>query len=311
MINFKYMAKKLFWIFTLCLGVSCTSAFDIPAYDGYVTDTANILTEAQHQDLENQIFSFVTGTSAQLWVLIIPTTEWEDISMLAVEVGTKRGVGEKDFNNGIVIVIAIEDRKWFIAVWYGLEWTIPDAIAKRIGEAHFPEYFRAGDYAAWLQLALQDIYAYISNDPTAVHTYEASSSSSISWDNIDPGFIIVVFFLLASWLGRFITSPDPKDKKKRKMTKKGRIKYWIIWWIIALIAFGFWGALIRAMLLSYGWLWIIVALALSGMANGAGGKWWMFFMWGGGSSWWFSSGGSSFGGFSGGSFGGGGWGGSR
>lgn len=299
------MLKKLFWLLIFLLGVSCTSAFDIPAYDGYVTDTANILTEAQHQDLESQIFSFVTGTSAQLWVLIIPTTEWEDISMLAVDVGNKRGVGEKDFNNGIVIVIAIDDRKWFIAVWYGLEWTIPDAIAKRIWEANFPDNFRAGDYYQWLKSAINDIYAYIQDDPTAVHTYEASSTSTSSFD-IDPWFVFVLIFLLAWWLGRFITSPDPKDKKKRKMTKKGRIKYAIIWWVIAAIAFGFWGAIIRAILLSYGWLGIIVAIALAGLASG-GGKWWMFFMWWGSSSW-FGSGWSSFGWFGGGSFGGGGWG---
>lgn len=303
------MLKKILWLSFLLVSVWCTYAFDIPAYDGYVTDTVGVLNQQQEQDLESQIYSFVTGTSAQLWVLIIPSAEWEDISMLAVDVGNKRGVGEEKYDNGIIMVIAIDDRKRFIAVWYGLEWTIPDAIAKRIGEADFPDNFRAGDYYAWIQSAIQDIYAYIKDDPTVVHTYEASSTSSSSFD-IDPWFLMVLFFVFAWVLGRFITSPDPKDKKKRKMTKKGRIKYAIIWWVIAAIIFGFRWFLIRSILLSYGWLGIIVAIALAGLASGSGGRWGTFFMW-----WWgwssFSSGSSSFGGFGGGSFGGGGWGGSR
>ena len=300
------MTKKILWLLILCLGVSFTFAFDIPAYDGYITDTVGVLNQQQEQDLESQIFSFVKDISAQLWILIIPTTEWEDISMLAVDVGNKRGVGDEKYDNGIIMVIAIDDRKRFIAVGYGLEWTIPDAIAKRIGEADFPDNFRLGDYYQWLKSAVDDIYAYIKNDPTAVHTYEASSTS-FSSSNIDPGLLLVLFFVFAWGLGRFITSPDPKDKKKRKMTKKGRIKYAIIGWVIAAIAFGLRGVIIRAVLLSYGWLGIIVAITLAGLASGSSGKWGMFFMW-----WWswssFSSGGSSFWWFGGGSFGGGGWG---
>lgn len=55
--------------------MSCTFAFDIPANDGYVTDVAGVLSQQQKQNLDNQIFGFVKETSAQLGVLIIPTTE--------------------------------------------------------------------------------------------------------------------------------------------------------------------------------------------------------------------------------------------
>lgn len=300
------MLKKLLWLLIVLLSVWWTFAFDIPSYDGYVTDVADILTVEQEQDLESQIFSFVKETSSQVWVLIIPSTEWEDIAMLAVDVGNKRWVGEEDFDNGIVIVIAIEDRKWFIAVGYGLEWTIPDAIAKRIGENDFPDFFRASDYYGWLDLAISDIYSYIKNDPTVVHMYQESVTSS--WDDFDPGFIFILFLFLAWRLGRVITSPDPKDKKKRKMTKESRLKYALIGWAISLIIFGFMWAIVWAIILAYGWLWILVAIALAGLSWGKG--WMMFFGW-----WWswgFSSwGSSSFGWFGWGSFGGGGWGGSR
>ena len=296
------MIKKILWILVLCLSVSCTFAFDIPANDGYVTDVAGVLSQQQKQNLDNQIFGFVKETSAQLGVLIIPTTEWEDIAMLATDVGNKRGVGEKDYNNGLVMVIAIDDRKWFIAVWYGLEGTIPDAIAKRIWEAQFPDNFRAGDYNAWIQAAVNDIYSYIKNDPTVVHAYESSTSFSI--DDINPEFLFFLIIAFAWLIGKYITSPDPTDPKKRKMTKVGWMKFWLIWAVITGVLYAILGTIIGAILLSYAALWILTLFTVLWF-----GSWGIFIGWGRGGS--FGGGGSSFGWFGGGSFGGGGWGGSR
>lgn len=82
----------------------------------------------------------------------------------------------------MLIVVAPNDREWFIAVGYGLEGTIPDAIAKRIGEANFPSYFRDGDYFGGLSAALGEIESYIQADPTVVEQY-STNSQDMSWQD--------------------------------------------------------------------------------------------------------------------------------
>lgn len=297
------MAKKIFWLLILLVGVvGCTTAFDIPVYDEYVTDTVGILSQQQEQDLESQIFGFVKETSAQMWILIIPSTQWEDIAMLATDVGNTRWVGEREYNNWLVMVIAIDDRDRFIAVWYGLEGTITDAIARRVGEAYFPDNFRAGDYYAWIQAAVSDLYAYIKKDPTVVRVYQ--ESSAFSWKDFDPELLFFLVFLFAWLIGKFITAPDPTTDKKRKMTPASRAKFGIVGAVVAGILYAVLGTIIGAVLLAYAGVGIITLFAVVWLGSGG-----IMMMWGRGGSWWFG-GGSSFGWFGWGSFGGGGWGGS-
>ena len=68
-----------------------------------------------------------------------------DISMLATEIGEEWWVGKEDLDNGLMMLYAIDDRKRFIAVGYGLEWALPDSIVRRIGEHNYHEVFREWD----------------------------------------------------------------------------------------------------------------------------------------------------------------------
>ena len=72
-------------------------------------------------------------TTAQLVVLTVDSTDGEDISDYAVEVGRKWGIGSKDKNNGVLIVLSVSDRKVWVAVGYGLEGRLPDAVLACVG----------------------------------------------------------------------------------------------------------------------------------------------------------------------------------
>jgi len=149
---------------TLSLGLmslfffgSVTLAFDVPKHDGFVTDLANVLSDAQEATLEQMIQSTEDKMTAEIAVLTIQTTNGVDISQYATEVGHTWGVGKADRDNGVMIVIAINDREFFIATGYGAEGILPDIRAKDIGDRNFPDNFRAGDYFSGIKGALNDI----------------------------------------------------------------------------------------------------------------------------------------------------------
>jgi uncharacterized protein len=111
-----------------------------------VVDKTGTLAPDQAQALETKLTAYDDSTSNQIAVVIIPTTGDYDISDVAYQLGRNWGVGNKGFNNGVVVLIAKNDRKVFIATGYGLEGAIPDITAKQIVENEIVPNFRGNDY---------------------------------------------------------------------------------------------------------------------------------------------------------------------
>jgi uncharacterized protein len=169
------LIKKAFASFILLLGfVVPTFAFEIPNPDGYVLDQADILSESEEEKIEERIAKIEERTTVEISVLVTNSIGDEIISLLAVEIGNEWGVGKKDKDNGLMVLIAIEDREWFMATGYGLEGDLPDAVVKRIGEYHFPYFFKKGLYTDGILSALDDIESYIKNDSDIVEFYSQS-----------------------------------------------------------------------------------------------------------------------------------------
>ena len=113
-----------------------------------VNDFSNVLTADQQQTLENKLVIFDDSTSNQIAVVIIPSLGDFDISDYSVKLGRAWGVGGKQFNNGVVMVICTDpgNHKLFIATGYGLEGALPDVTCKEIIDDIITPDFRAGDY---------------------------------------------------------------------------------------------------------------------------------------------------------------------
>jgi uncharacterized protein len=111
-----------------------------------VVDLTGTLTADQRQALERKLVAYDDTTSNQISVVILASTGDYDISDFAFALGRKWGVGNKEKNNGVVLLIAKNDRKIFIAPGYGLEGAIPDITAKRIVENIIVPNFRGNDF---------------------------------------------------------------------------------------------------------------------------------------------------------------------
>ena len=119
---------------------------DAPNPPRLVVDLTGTLTADQRAALEAKLVAYDDSSSNQIAVVIVPTTGDYDIAEFSFALGRKWGVGNKEFNNGVVFLIAKNDRKVFIAPGYGLEGAIPDIIAKQIIENIVVPNFKGNDF---------------------------------------------------------------------------------------------------------------------------------------------------------------------
>lgn len=119
-----------------------------------VNDFVKLLPPASVQELESFLLAYEDSTSNQFTVVIIATTEGDDINLFTAELGEKWGVGRSGKDNGAVLLVAVEDRKIAIQVGYGLEGALNDATLKLIIENIILPEFRKEAYGAGIEAGL-------------------------------------------------------------------------------------------------------------------------------------------------------------
>ena len=154
------LCQFLFFGFTFLLSFSqeALAQKEIPELWGQrVHDEAKALSQQTIDGLEQTLKVFEDSTTNQIAILIVPSLDGEVIEQYALRVAEKWKLGQKDRDNGAVLVIAIEDRKMRIEVGQGLEGPLPDALCNRIIRNEMAPYFRRGDYDAGVIAAVDAI----------------------------------------------------------------------------------------------------------------------------------------------------------
>ncbi len=116
--------KKILAFAVLLLVFSQVHAFDVSKLGSVhtsVIDTANVLSADEKTELESKIAELRQKYTIEILTVIIPSTDDEDISSVGTQIGQTIGVGKSDKDNGLVLLIAINDRAWNIATGYGME----------------------------------------------------------------------------------------------------------------------------------------------------------------------------------------------
>ena len=156
----------------------------------------NFISEAEKQTLETQLQNFSKETSNQICIVIVDDFGGTDASSYAIELGNKWAVGQKDFNNGIIILVKPTGgkghRKLFIAVGYGLEGAIPDLLTKRIRENDIEPYFAQGEFYNGLQAGVNSLMLAAKGE---YHVTRGNSSNEENWIKSHP-IIFIIFVIL-------------------------------------------------------------------------------------------------------------------
>lgn len=140
----------------------------VPPYSARVLDTSGTLNTAQVAALNEQILALDADTRAAVVVFMLPTTGVEAIEEYAMRVFEKWKLGDKERDDGILILVATEDRRMRIEVGQGLEGSVPDVLAGRIIDEQMKPRFQARDYAGGLQAAIDHIGAAVRGDAQPV-----------------------------------------------------------------------------------------------------------------------------------------------
>jgi len=118
----------------------------VPPLKARVTDLTGTLTQQQSAALEQTLAEFEKRKGTQMAVLMLPTVKPEAIEQFGIRVGEAWKIGRKGVDDGLILIVAKEDRQLRFEVGYGLEGVMPDAIAKRVIEEDIVPRFRQGDF---------------------------------------------------------------------------------------------------------------------------------------------------------------------
>jgi uncharacterized protein len=276
---------------SLCLPLQAQSVLPVPALTASVLDTTDTLAEAQTQALQDKLSSFERSTGAQMVILLVTSTLPEDIASYANRVANTWKIGRKGVGDGLLLIVAKNDRKVRIEVAKSLEGAIPDLAAKTVIDEAITPHFKQGDFAGGLDAALDQLMARIKGEALPAPVARAERpADGFQWTDL------AVFL--------FIAVPMLGGMARRMMGRN-----------LGSIATGG-GISLLALLLTRSWLLAglagLVALAwtlLSGFGRVLGGSGWgasNSHGWSTGGGGGFSSGGGGFSSGGGGDFGGGG-----
>jgi uncharacterized protein len=184
----------------------------IPPLSARVIDITNTLDAAQRQALENKLQTFEAAKGSQIVVLMVPSTAPEDIVDYTQRVGDLWKIGRKNIGDGLLIVVAKNDRVVRIAPAKTLEGVIPDLAAKKVIERAITPRFREGDFAGGLNAGVDMIIALISGEKlpeTSVADAPRSRDAGFQWLDLALLLFVAVPFaakFLGSVIGRKVGS---------------------------------------------------------------------------------------------------------
>jgi len=202
--------KRLF-AFLLALFAVCAFAqnlLPVPPLSAHVIDQTGTLDAIQLKGLEDKLAAFEQTKGTQIAFLMVATTHPEDIASYANRVGNVWKIGRKGIGDGVLLVVAKDDRQVRIEVAKTLEGAIPDLAAKHIIDEAITPNFRKGDFAAGLQAAADQIIARVTGEalPAPQQPQQRrGGGASFDWINLAVLLFIavpVVARVLSGVLGR-------------------------------------------------------------------------------------------------------------
>jgi len=161
-----------------------------PEFQTSVYDYVSLLSASQKSNLERKLIKYSDTTSTQIVIAVINSTNGENINYLGAKWGQVWGIGQKKEDNGILILLAKDDRRIAINTGYGVEHLLTDAMSKRIIERDIIPYFKQNDYPGGLNRGADAIFEVLNGE------YKGSRQSNNSEFPIGLIFILIFIFII-------------------------------------------------------------------------------------------------------------------
>jgi uncharacterized protein len=172
------------------------AALDLPALTGRVVDQAGILDQAKQAALTTKLAALEGQTTDQLVVVTLKSLQGTTIEDFGVQLGRAWQIGQKGKNNGVLLIVAPNERKVRIEVGYGLEGTLTDAVSKLIIETAIIPRFRASDFSGGIVRGADDIIQVLSGDAEDFKQRAAAQPAASRSTGFDNGFALIFFIVV-------------------------------------------------------------------------------------------------------------------
>ncbi|MBP3943418.1 TPM domain-containing protein [Sphingobacteriaceae bacterium WQ 2009] len=210
-------------VFLTLLTFFVAFAEDFPAASKtLVTDYTNVLSAAQKQSLEAKLVAFNDTASTQIAVVLMRSTGGYDIADYAVRLAQKWGIGDKRYDNGILLLAALEDRAVTIQTGYGVEGAVPDAIAFQIIDQQIKPAFSKSDYYGGIDAATDALISYTKGEFKADPKKQGGEGSGST--------LIKVILIIAVLIFIFARKGGGGNGGGRVMSGKGGND--LFWWTL-------------------------------------------------------------------------------
>ena len=203
------------WGFILLMGPTVVFAqqLAVPALTAHVIDTTGTLDAEQTQQLESKLTTFEQSNGSQVVVLMVPTTQPEDIASYANRVASTWKIGRKEVGDGLLLIVAKDDRRVRIEVARTLEGAIPDLMASRVINQAITPLFKQGNFAGGVDAGVNQILALIKGEALPLPTTDRAKVAGFDWMDLAIFMFIAVPVvggvarsILGSQLGSLVTA---------------------------------------------------------------------------------------------------------
>ncbi len=197
-------------LFAALFCLSPAFAVGVPAMNGRVNDYAKIIRESDEREIEEYLAGLERSSGIQIAVLTIPSLDGEDISSFGIRVADKWKLGDKEKDNGAILIVAYAEHDLRIEVGDGLEGSLTDAKCGLILRNVIVPEFRDGNYSGGIMKGVKDMGAIAAGDESAVSRSVREGEDNSGDDSLVPVFVIIV------WLIFFVSMISVGARRNRR-----------------------------------------------------------------------------------------------
>ncbi|MEK6528898.1 MAG: TPM domain-containing protein [Nitrospirota bacterium] len=211
----KFSALLIFVCLCLCASVSSAEVVIPDKPSNYVVDLAGIMDDSTEATLNKYLLELEQKTTAQMVVLTINSLEGESLEDFSIKTAHEKWkLGQKGKDNGVLLLVSLQDRKYRFEIGYGLEGTLPDSFVGSIGRTYLMPYFKKEDYSAGIFKATFAVINKIASDsgveitePAAPQGYSTDPYRTVEYrkPSIVTIIITILFFIIIIYM--FIRHP--------------------------------------------------------------------------------------------------------
>jgi uncharacterized protein len=192
----KHIARTLAFGLVATLFAATTGAVDVPTLTKRVEDQAAVLSLPQASELEGKLAAYEQRTGHQFALLTIKTLNGDPIEEFSIRVASAWKLGNKKRDDGLLVILALQERKVRIEVGYGLEGVVTDAVSRQVIDNQMRPHFVRGDYASGLLSGVEVLMARAQDESTgAAKRLQAEPQQRFGW--LVPLIFVVTMVLLS------------------------------------------------------------------------------------------------------------------